>query len=157
MSVRLSVRSATLVLSAGVLAVTGSVVTGAPASAADKGKITRITAQLSGAQEVPGRGDPDGTGVGVLEVNRKSGQICYSLNVNNIAPANAAHIHEAARGAAGPIVKGLLAPVEGRSESCFSDAELAKEIVKAPADYYLNVHNTVFPAGAVRGQLQGRR
>ena len=155
MSVRLSVRSATLALTVGALAVSGAVVAGAPASAADKDKAKTplFAVQLNGAQEVPGPGDADGTGVGVLHVDRKTGRICYTLNVNNIAPAVAAHIHEAARGVAGPVVKGLVAPTNGRSEGCVVDAVLAKKIVKDPADYYLNVHNGDFPGGAVRGQI----
>ena len=153
MSVRPSFRSATLALTVGALAVSGAVVAGAPASAADEDKTTLFAVQLNGSQEVPGPGDADGTGVGVLYVNRKTGRVCYTLNVNNIAPAAAAHIHEAARGDAGPVIVGLIAPTNGRSEGCFVNAELAKDIVKAPADYYLNVHNAEFRAGAVRGQI----
>jgi hypothetical protein len=33
------------------------------------------------------------------------------------------------------------------------DRELALAILKHPADYYVNVHNAEFPAGAARGQL----
>ena len=153
MSVRLSVRSATLVLTAGARAVTGAVVAGAPASAGDKGRTTQITAQLNGAQEVPSPGDTDGTGVGVLTINRKTGQICYMLDVKNIASAEAAHIHEAVRGATGPVIEPLEAPAGGQSKGCLSNAKLAKDIIKEPADYYLNVHNAEFGAGAIRGQL----
>ena len=32
-------------------------------------------------------------------------------------------------------------------------ATIAAALVANPADYYVNVHNTPFPAGAVRGQL----
>ena len=132
---------------------TGAVVAPASASAGDQGKTTKITAQLNGAQEVDRPGDTDGTGVGVLTINRKTGKICYRLSANNIASATAAHIHEAVRGAAGPVVETLTAPTNGRSAGCLSNAELAKEIVADPADYYLNVHNAEFKDGAIRGQL----
>jgi hypothetical protein len=33
------------------------------------------------------------------------------------------------------------------------DRAEAKEILKNPADYYVNVHNAEFPLGALRGQL----
>ncbi len=40
------------------------------------------------------------------------------------------------------------------SEGCVKvDRALALEILKRPADYYVNVHNAEFPGGAVRGQL----
>ncbi|HYN37445.1 MAG TPA: CHRD domain-containing protein, partial [Actinomycetota bacterium] len=33
------------------------------------------------------------------------------------------------------------------------DRALAADIVRSPRDYYVNVHNPEFPAGAIRGQL----
>ena len=154
MSARLSVRSATLVLTAGALAVTGAVVAGAPASAAPS--VKHIVAPLSGLQEVPGPGDADGKGKGTLDVNATTGEICYVLEVRGIAPATAAHIHEAARGKAAGVVQMLKAPTSGRSSGCVTNLRLAADLVESPADYYLNVHNTDFPGGALRGQLPGR-
>jgi hypothetical protein len=45
-------------------------------------------------------------------------------------------------------------PTDGSVSACVEvDRELALAILKHPADYYVNVHNAEFPAGAARGQL----
>lgn len=115
----------------------------------------KLQTSLTGAAEVPGPGDADGTGTAAITVNSGQGQVCYKLSVSNIAPATAAHIHEAAPTAAGPVVVTLGTPnASGTSSGCATvTRELALEILKNPADYYVNVHNAAFPAGAVRGQL----
>ena len=122
------------------------------ATAADGGR--KLQTNLTGAAEVPGPGDPDGTGTAQITVNPGQKQICYKLRVSNIAPSTAAHIHEAASTAAGSVVVTLGAPTSGMSSGCVTvTRDLALEIVKRPSDYYVNVHNPAFPAGAVRGQL----
>jgi hypothetical protein len=124
----------------------------APATAADGGR--PLSADLTGAAEVPIAGDPDGSGTALVRVNPGQGQICYDLTVSGIAPATAAHIHEAPAGVAGPVVVTLAPPSDGTSSACTSvDQALAKEILKDPADYYVNVHNAEFRGGALRGQL----
>jgi hypothetical protein len=113
-----------------------------------------LATTLTGAAEVPGPGDPDGTGTATLTVNAGLGQICYELTVSGIAPANAAHIHVGPVGVAGPVVVPLAPPTDGTSSACAEvDRELALAILTSPSDYYVNVHNAEFPAGAVRGQL----
>jgi hypothetical protein len=113
-----------------------------------------LATTLSGAAEVPGPADPDGSGTARITVNPGQGEICYDLAVSNIAPATAAHIHEAPAGVAGPVVVPLSPPTDGSSSDCASvSRELAKEIIQNPSEYYINVHNAEFPAGAVRGQL----
>lgn len=113
-----------------------------------------FTVELDGASEAPVMGDPDGTGTATLRINPGKGELCYSLRVANIAPATAAHLHEAPAGTAGPVVVGLQAPTGGSSNGCVSiSRELAMEIIREPNDYYVNVHNAAFPGGAVRGQL----
>ena len=122
------------------------------ATAADGGR--KLQTNLTGAAEVPGPGDPDGAGTAQITVNPGQKQVCYKLRVSNIAPATAAHIHEAAPTAAGPVVVTLGAPTSGTSSGCVTVTRaLALEILKDPSDYYVNVHNAAFPAGAVRGQL----
>jgi hypothetical protein len=83
-------------------------------------------------------------------------QICYELSVSNITlPAGAAHIHVAPTTDPGPVVVPLNAPdANGTSSGCASvDRDLILAILQNPENYYVNVHNTDYPAGAVRGQL----
>jgi hypothetical protein len=111
------------------------------------------TAQLTGTEE-PGGGDLNGTGRAYLEFNPGRGTLYYYLEVQNIDPATAAHIHFGAAGVAGPVVVELEAPVDGISYGTINiDKELIKTIKKNPEDYYVNVHNALYPAGAVRGQI----
>ncbi len=129
-----------------------------PASAAKLGGADQggrqLTTTLTGAEEVPVPGDPDGTGFATVTVNPGQGVLCYELSVSGIAPATAAHLHEAPPGVAGPVVVGLQAPTDGSSSGCIDVGHaLAKDILKNPADYYVNVHNAEFRGGALRGQL----
>ena len=114
----------------------------------------KLQTNLTGAAEAPNPGDPDGRGMATVTVNPGKRQVCYTLSVRNIDPATAAHIHEAAVGVAGPVKVTLKAPTTGKSSGSVTvTRELALEILKDPADYYVNVHNPAFPTGAVRGQL----
>jgi CHRD domain len=109
---------------------------------------------MTGPQEVPGPGDEDGVGAAGVLINVTRGRICYLLAVKNIATPNAAHIHIGAAGTFGGIVVNLDPPVRGFSANCTNvGSELAGQIAHAPEQYYVNVHNAEFPAGAIRGQL----
>lgn len=126
---------------------------GASAATAIGGQM--FAADLDGASEVPGPGDPDGSGSARVTVNRGQGEVCWWLEVEGIEQAAAAHIHVGAAGVAGPIVVGLTPPgPDGTSAGCVTiDRDLAKAIGKDPSSYYVNVHNAMYPAGALRGQL----
>jgi hypothetical protein len=110
---------------------------------------------LTGAAEVPGPGDPDGSGTAALRLNPGQQEVCFELTVSGIAPATAAHIHVGPAGVAGPVVVPLAPPTSGTSSGCVTgvDPELIKAIIQNPQAYYVNVHNAEFPAGALRGQL----
>jgi hypothetical protein len=125
-----------------------------PTPVGAKPTTVHLLAHLSGSEEVPGPGDPDGRGLARISIDTESGEICYKIRVRRIDPAMAAHIHEAARGEAGPVVQGLEAPTDGSSSGCVINDTLADELAANPSDYYINVHNTPYPAGAVRGQLR---
>jgi CHRD domain len=122
----------------------------APAAAAGR----PLTTTLSGAEEVPGPGDPDGSGFAVITLNTGQSEVCWELTVSDIAPATAAHIHVGPTGVAGPVVVSLSPPTTGSSSGCTTaDQELIKDIRKNPTNFYVNVHNAEYPAGALRGQL----
>ncbi|MEU7892248.1 CHRD domain-containing protein [Nonomuraea sp. NPDC049152] len=72
---------------------------------------------MTGAQEVPGPGDPDGVGIFAWRVIERS-LLCYVITAHNIDRATAAHIHEGRAGVAGPIVVTLQAPSEGFASDC---------------------------------------
>jgi len=113
-----------------------------------------FTVHLSGAEEVT-PGDPDGTGMAVITLNQGQGTISYQITVSNIDMPTSAHIHEAPAGQAGPVVFPLATPVNGMSSGVIRNVskELIKELRKNPENYYINVHNQEYPAGALRGQL----
>ncbi len=113
-----------------------------------------LEAMLSGANEVP-KADPDGSGEAEFTLSADSVEVCYELTVENIAEATAAHIHHAAVGENGPVVVTLNTPADGSSKGCVEEvsADVIKDLLQNPADYYVNVHNADYPAGAVRGQL----
>ena len=66
--------------------------------------------------------------------------------------ANAAHVHRAARGVAGPVVIPLCGPcTSGATGTANADAALLASIQSG--ETYVNVHTTANPAGEIRGQL----
>lgn len=114
----------------------------------------KLMTSLTGAMEVPGPGDVDGTGKFSATINPGQTQVCYTLSVAKIDKATMAHIHRGAAGVAGPPVVMLKAPAMGSSSACAAVTRaLAKELITNPAGFYVNVHNAAYPAGAVRGQL----
>lgn len=115
-------------------------------------------AQLSGDAEVPaGSGDPDGSGgatVSIAVLGDAEAEACWDLSYSDIADPSAAHIHEAAAGSNGSVVVDLGTPGATSHSGCTDiDVDLANRIVAGPAGFYVNVHNSDFPDGAIRGQL----
>jgi hypothetical protein len=109
---------------------------------------------MTGEEEAPGPGDPDGFGFATVTLIESQGLVCYSLTAFGIEPATAAHIHVAPIGEPGPVVVPLDPPTEGASGGCTeADPELIAAILENPENYYVNVHNEEYPAGAIRGQL----
>ena len=118
-----------------------------------------LSADLNGPNEVT-PGDPDGTGTMHLTLNQGQGEICWDLDVSDIESPTRAHIHDGEAGVNGPVVVFFFDlvipnPIPVASDGCVDgvDADLIKDIRQNPQDYYINVHNDEYPAGAIRGQL----
>ena len=138
-----------------ILAVLAVVALALPAGAAG-GRM--FVTEMTGAQEVP-PADPDGSGTASFTVNPGLGQICFDITSENIAlPLLAAHIHPGEAGVNGAPLVFLLHAEETDADGNFSgctsvDRATAKDILKRPWAYYVNLHNAEFPSGAIRGQL----
>lgn len=111
--------------------------------------IIHFNVPLAGTQEVAG-GDPDGLGLANLYINDVSLTIDWDMVVSDILlPLSGAHIHHAAAGVNGPVVVNFSAQLTGTG---LADPDLAA-VLANPTDYYVNLHNSVHPGGAIRGQL----
>jgi hypothetical protein len=116
--------------------------------------MAKATAKLTGDTEVPGPGDPKGSGTVQVTLDPDKGEVCYELSVENIQPATSAHIHKGAVGQEGPVAVPLETPKAGSVKGCTkADRPVIIAIIEEPAGYYVNVHNAAYPKGAVRGQL----
>lgn len=116
-----------------------------------------FTTTLSGAAEIPGPGDPDGTGTATITLSPGASEVCWEIQVSGILlPASAAHIHfiDPATGFGGVLV-GLSGPdATGHASGCATTTrENIVNILANPEGYYVNVHNSDYPAGALRGDL----
>lgn len=108
---------------------------------------------LTGAAEKPTAGDPDGSGIAVVTINGTT--LTWTILVTNINPPTASHIHLGAIDVAGGVVVNFNPSfVNGTAAGTVTIAtELAAAIAGNPSGYYVNVHTSDFPDGAVRGQL----
>jgi hypothetical protein len=123
-----------------------------------------FSVSLTGAAEQPGPGDPDASGSAQLRLNPGQGTVCYTLTVTGVEDPAAdppvtltgAHIHEITMpNGTGPVRVPLAVPTGGSVTGCVANVSraLIRDILVNPEDYYVNVHSTAFPAGAVRGDL----
>ena len=98
-------------------------------------------------------GDADAYGAAAVDFSRRQ-RVCFRIVAKNVDDVKAGHIHEGKAGVAGPVVVPLFeGSVPARTRCVRVTRKLSREIRRDPGDYYVNVHNTEYPAGALRGQL----
>ncbi len=116
---------------------------------------TGLSANLTGAAEVPGPGDPNATGSAHLNLDADSGEVCFAITHKNVdGTVVAAHIHEGGTDVSGGVVIDLEWSTTGGTGCVTADPGAVAAVSAEPSGYYVNVHSTIFPAGAIRGQLQ---
>lgn len=118
---------------------------------------------LSSAVEVPSPSD-EATGTAWLQINPGQNRVCFAITWDDVAgTVVAAHIHVGPAGMAGPVLVPLFvvpqtsdANGDGSASGCVTTSLSASElaaIAAHPSSYYINVHSTLNPAGAIRAQL----
>lgn len=108
------------------------------------------------AVDLKGSTEPNAKGTAVVRIRKDAGLVCYRLHAESITlPAIAAHIHRGGATANGPVVVPFQAPAAtGNSDGCATATPaLIDEIIANPANFYVNVHTTEHPGGAMRAQI----
>ena len=134
-----------------------------PPKAKPKAKPERTTffATLLGRNEIAAdgkrrAGDLDRQG-GATVVTTDT-QLCFAVAVRGIDTPALMHVHRGRPNHNGPIEVTLVPPTSGdpgASAGCVvvPNTLLLQEITKHPNRFYVNVHTSDFPDGALRGQL----
>lgn len=127
-----------------------------------KGKPFFFSADLDGKQEVPtpggpAVGDPDGSAKALVEV--RGDRVTFAVEWKKTAQLTLGHIHQGNAGQNGPVKVNLFTTPMPETLSAAAgqtvvDPKLAEDIRKNPAGFYVNLHSTDRPGGAVRAQLK---
>ena len=109
--------------------------------------------RLSGANEVPPV-QTSASGTASVRVSG-DGAVEVKVNVSGMTPT-AAHIHQGAAGANGPVI----VPLAKSGDSMFVSApgfKMSEDHIKAyrAGNTYVNVHSAKNPGGEIRAQLKG--
>lgn len=111
------------------------------------------TAALSSGQEVPKQVVKDTAAHGLFKGTLSGTTLKWKLTFAKLTgPANAAHIHMAAKGKSGAIVVPLCGPC---TSGATGTATITPTLMSAFKKHllYVNVHTTKNPNGEIRGQL----
>ncbi|MGQ0466000.1 MAG: CHRD domain-containing protein [Sporichthyaceae bacterium] len=165
-------------VAATVLACTAAIVpTAAHAGDGPVGIVFRAT--LAGS-EVPGGGDPKGSGTAILKLVPATNEVCWDIAWTGLAGSvTGIHLHHGGSGETGPhavdMVNGAALPgASGSHDGCQTlgkggghsmnmqlfnahtepgGGSTLDAIVADPEHYYVQLHTTAYEKGAVRGQL----
>lgn len=123
---------------------------------------TKLKGQMTGDQVVnPEGGAPDGEGRVKLRVNRVKRRICFRIRYTGIGTtATESVLHKGKRNRIGrPIVTLFEGTEASPVEGCVRDVRrrFIKRLKRKPQRHYVDVDNSEYPDGAIRGQLRRKR
>jgi hypothetical protein len=99
--------------------------------------------------------DADGAGTAAFTLNQGHGQLCYDVSWTGLDAVTALHIHLVANGSIVVPLDADTTLTDGNAKGCQNG--LTKKLIAAirqhPENYYINVHTTLFPLGAISGTL----
>jgi len=118
------------------------------------GAVSAESVTLSGANEVPPV-TTQASGTGTVTVNPDK-TVTVDISVSGMT-ATAAHIHEGAAGANGPVIVPFTKSGDNKftapAGAKLTDAQYA---AYKKGDLYVNVHSAAHPGGEIRAQLKGQ-
>jgi hypothetical protein len=111
---------------------------------------------LTSEAVVPGPGEIGASASAVVSVGH--GEVCYTVTIGSLSGTiQEIALYQGAAGQAGPEVLRLTPSPIGiyQLKACAPcDAALARAIGRNPSAYYIQIRTSLYPGGALRGQLQ---
>jgi hypothetical protein len=101
--------------------------------------------------------ESNGSGTALVTLNSGQGEVCWDISVSDLTtPVILAHIHQ---GDAQPTVRSSSTSTSRSTAQRLraADPALIKDIRRHPADYYVNVHTTMFTGGKSAASSVSRR
>ncbi|HEX8207964.1 MAG TPA: CHRD domain-containing protein [Solirubrobacteraceae bacterium] len=121
---------------------------------------TTFSFSLSGGANLPSPGDPNGSGTGTVSVYPSRNTLCWSLNASGVGQGVELHLHRGTRNEQSVVVSTVSLMTDalrtpGSISGCLyvTRRSILNEIQARPHMFYMALHNTEFPGGALRGQL----
>jgi hypothetical protein len=119
-----------------------------------------LSAKVELEPQIDPAGDPDGSGDVHLRLDPRKGTVCFAIEVHDLDPVVAVHIHAGADGSSNEdlVVVDLDFANQGLRGCVKAGRRLVESLLEDVDDkdeqFYLHVHTSGYSTGAVRGQIE---